>query len=71
MGIPPDGPVGIVGEGPDEMEGDEGVIRLTGVVAFVDVSCTAERVGGAAPQDDVSGRLARSWQNDPLPPLML
>lgn len=75
--MPPDGPVGIVGEGTDETDGDTGGIdeRLTGVGALVNVSCgecaccTTGR-DGAAPQEDASGRVVRSWPNEPLPPLI-
>lgn len=80
--MPPDGPVGIVGEGPDVMDGGDrgdGAERLTGVgtlegasrMAISWVAATTGRVGGAAPHAPVSGRVTRSLPNEPLPPLML
>lgn len=79
--MPPDGPVGIVGEGPDAIDaGDrgEGAERLTGVgalegVSRMAISCVAaaSRLGGAAPHEPVSGRVTRSLPKEPLPPLML
>ncbi len=40
------------------------------MVILVELSIVG-RLGGAAPQDKLSGRLTRSLPNDPLPPRML
>lgn len=58
MGIPPEGPVGIVdAAGPEGgIEGDGVAVgRLLGVLLLVDVSA-AGRLGRGAPQDALSGR---------------
>lgn len=78
--MPPDGPVGIVGE-PDAMDGGDrgdGAERLAGVgglegASGILTSCwmtAAGRLRGAAPHAPVSGRVIRSLPNEPLPPLM-
>ncbi len=58
VGIPPEGPVGMVdADGPEGgIEGDGVTVgRLLGALLLVDVSA-AGRLGGAAPQDAISGR---------------
>jgi hypothetical protein len=58
VGMPPDGPVGIVdADGPDGIEGDGvWVGRLTGVLPRVEISAGTVRLGGAAPHELESGR---------------
>lgn len=76
VGIPAEGPVGTVGAD-TEVEGAEGITgegvcvgRGMGVVIRGVVS-GVRRCGGAAPQEEMSGLVARSLPNDPLPPLIL
>lgn len=69
--MPPDGPVGTVAAGPDGIDGDgDGAGRLVSVTPLAGASA-AGRLGGAAPHEEVSGRLMRSLPNPPLPPRML
>lgn len=56
--------------GVEGMDGDGvGVGREIGGLARM-VTLGAGRLGGAAPHDEVSGRLTRSLPKEPLPPLI-
>jgi hypothetical protein len=69
--MPPEGPVGIVDiDGPDGIDGDGVCVGLASGVLSRVVTGGTLRLGGAAPQDPVSGLLGRSPANEPLPPLM-